>query len=95
MDIADSLPEKHVAMLWASWRRTGVLDEGLLRVFRERFGECFEEFCRDDHPADEEYLAGMASERPSRQVLARDLWLRTEHLWLQHPDFIAALKNHA
>lgn len=92
-DIADSQAEKPLLMLWAAFRRTASLPRTELDLLRERFPAAAAEFARDDHPADETYLAGIDSERPSREVQARHLWLRTEHLWQQHSDFADALRN--
>ena len=92
-DIPDGMAEKHIALLWAAHRRNGTLPDDELRIMRERFGFCLEEFAAAEHPADEEYLAGLESTPPSKRALARRLWLRTEHLWALHPDFIAALRQ--
>lgn len=90
-DLSDKSPEKHILNLWAAFRRTGSLPDGELRIFRERFGEYFDEFVRSDHPADEQYRAEMEKETPSRRTQARHLWLQTEPLWLQNKDFINQL----
>lgn len=92
-DIPDSLPEKHLLLLWSEFRQSGRLAEGELRILGDRFGACREEFRREEHPVDEEYLAGLSREPQSRQSLARQLWLQTEHLWAAHPDFIEALRR--
>lgn len=91
-DIADSMAEKPIAMLWSSFRRTGRLDEALVRTLRERFGACWEEFRSTEHPADAAYVADIESAAPSKRAQARQLWLQTEHLWSRHPDFIEALR---
>lgn len=92
-DISDSLPEKHILKLWSAFRQSGKLPEDILQRFRERFTTFWEEFTSDEHPVDEAYIADSESESPSRKALARRLWLQTEHLWAQHPDFIQKLKG--
>lgn len=91
-DVSDKHADRLLLLLWASWRRTGALDGGELRRLKERFGAVYAEFTADEHPADEAYLSDIESERPSPRAEARELWLKTEVLWQQFPDFIAALK---
>ena len=45
--------------------------------------------------ADAAYLRDIESERPSLQAQARELWLRTENLWVLWPRFIEALQSAA
>ncbi len=92
-DILDKQPERVLLMLWAAFRREGRLPEGELMRLRERFAPCYREFTAEEHPADEEYLRSIESERPTPEAEARELWLRTESLWARFPDFIAALKG--
>lgn len=91
-DVSDKHADRQLLILWAEWRRTGALDGGELRRLKERFGAVYAEFTADEHPADEAYLSDIESERPSPRAEARELWLKTEVLWQQFPDFIAALK---
>ena len=86
-------PDRTVTLLWCGFRRTGTLDAGELRHFRERYGAYHAEFLAADHPADESYLADIESASPSTAAQARELWLRTEPLWNRFPDFIAALQK--
>ncbi len=92
-DVSDKLPERILLLLWASFRREGKLPQGELKGLRERFPACYAEFMADEHPADEAYLRAIESEHPTREAEARELWLRTESLWAQFPDFIRALKT--
>jgi hypothetical protein len=92
-DISDKQPEKHLLTLWAEFRSTGVISDGEFRVLSSKHKHLLEEFCAELHPADEEYLRGLEADTPSRQVLARQLWLQTENLWTLHPDFIDALRK--
>ncbi len=92
-DISDKQPERVLLMLWAGFRRDGKLPIGELKRFKERFAPYYAEFVADLHPADEAYLQAIESERPTREAEARELWLRTEPLWQQFPEFIEALRR--
>ncbi len=91
-DISDKYPEKEILKLWSDFRRGGQIPKGELMHFRKSHPVFFSEFIADEHPADAKFLADIDGERPSREALARELWLQTEHLWTLHPDFIQALK---
>ena len=84
--------QEEVLKLWAEFRRNGRLPEGELFHFRRNFAVYYREFVSDAHPVSEEYLKDVESPRPSREALARELWLQTEHLWTLFPGFIEALK---
>ena len=92
-DVSDKLPEKHLLMMWAEYRRTGEIPEGEVRVLSFKHRLFFEEFRAVEHPANEEYMQGLEADPPTRQSLARQLWLQTENLWTLHPDFIEALRE--
>lgn len=91
-DVSDKAASRSVLLLSSAYRRSGELPDGELRRFRERFGAYWAEFTATEHPADGVYLRDIESERPSQQAQARELWLKTEHLWALWPDFIEALR---
>lgn len=91
-DVSDKSPGREVLLLWAAYRRDGRLPEGELKRFQTRFSPYFAEFTSDLHPADESYLRDIESEHPSHAAQARELWLRTENLWMLWPGFIEALR---
>lgn len=93
-DISDKYVEKEILNIWSEYRRTGKIVEGEMIRFKKSFKVYYDEFKLDAHPITNEYLNDIESERPSRDSLARELWLQTEHLWLLHPDFIEELKKH-
>lgn len=93
LDIADSAAERPLLMLWSAFRQTGELPTELLHTLADRHAPLFDEFTRDDHPADDSYLSQIDTDSPSREAQARHLWLFTRHLWESSPDFIAALKS--
>ena len=91
-DISDKYADKELLALWSEFRRTGQIPEGEMRRFKRTFGAYLNEFIADTHPTDEAYLKDIESEKPSREALARELWLQTEHLWTLFPGFIDALR---
>lgn len=94
-DLSDKSASRELLLLWAAFRRDGRLPEGELKRFKTRFAPFFAEFTAAEHPADAAYLRDIESERPSLQAQARELWLRTENLWVLWPRFIEALQSAA
>ena len=92
-DVSDKHADRLILLLWAGFRREGKLPEGELKRFKERFAAYYREFTAEEHPADAAYLAAIESERPTVEAEARELWLRTEPLWQQFPEFIEALRR--
>lgn len=92
-DVSDKQADRLILLLWAGFRRNGVLPEGELKRLKERFAPYYREFTADEHPADEAYLRSIESEHPTVEAEARELWLRTESLWQQWPEFIEQLKR--
>lgn len=92
-DVSDKAAERQLLVLWSAFRRDGALPQEELKRLRDRFPACYAEFMAEVHPADEPYLRDIESERPSREAEARELWLRTESLWEQFPEFIEALRQ--
>ncbi len=91
-DISDKLADKVLLLLWSGYLRHGRVGDSELARFKTNFAPYYSEFTADIHPADAAYLADIRSTRPSPQARARELWLETEHLWVQFPGFIEALK---
>lgn len=92
-DVSDKHAVRELLLLWAGFRRDGVLPQGELIRFRERFAPYYREFTAEEHPADAAYLASIESERPTVEAEARELWLQTENLWARWPEFIRELKR--
>ena len=93
-DISDKYPEKEILKLWSEFRQTGKLPQGELIHFKKSFPIFYAEFIANHHEITPEYLSDIESEKPTRQTLARELWLQTEHLWHLFPGFIEALSTH-
>ena len=91
-DISDKCASRELLLMWSAYRRDGRLPQGELQRFRTRFAPYFAEFTAAEHPADEAYLRDIESEHPSVAAQARELWLRTENLWVLWPGFIEALR---
>ncbi len=92
-DLSEKSAERYLVQLWASFRQTGTLAEEPLQVLKRRFAPYWAEFTAESHPADEAYLRAIGAEHPTAAALARELWLRTEPLWLQEEAFIEALRH--
>lgn len=93
-DLDDKSAEKVLTKMWAQWHFDKKITTDLLDDFRKHHPAVYNEFTSNEHPVTEAYLTDIDSERPSRESRARLLWLQTEHLWQQFPEFIATLKNH-
>ena len=91
-DISDKSASRELLLLWSAYRRDGRLPQGELKRFRTRFAPYLAEFAAAEHPADDVYLRDIESERPSVAAQARELWLKTENLWVLWPGFIDALR---
>ena len=91
-DISDKCASRELLLLWSAYRRDGRLPQGELQRFRTRFAPYFAEFTAAEHPADEAFLRDIESEHPSVAAQARELWLKTENLWVLWPGFIEALR---
>lgn len=91
-DISDKSASRELLLLWSAYRRDDRLPQGELKRFRTRFAPYLAEFAAAEHPADEAYLRDIESERPSVAAQARELWLKTENLWVLWPGFIDALR---
>ncbi len=92
-DISEKQVTRTLLMLWSSFMRQGTLSEPDLKLFKSRYAPYYDEFIAEVHPSDDKYLSDIESEKPSSAALARELWLKTEILWEQSPEFIEALRN--
>ncbi len=92
-DVNDKYIDKVILALWSGFLRNGRIAEGELVRLKTRFTPYHAEFVADVHPITERYLADIKSENPSKEALARELWLQTEHLWTLFPEFIEALRK--
>lgn len=91
IDLTDKSAEAVVARLWASFERSGELDEELLKLLRSRHKAYYEELLLEEHPDDEAFRRDITSDRPSQHAEAREWWLLTEPLWSEYPGMIEEL----
>lgn len=92
-DVDDKSPEKSLLMLWSGYVREGRVEERVFSPFARYHAAYLREWVAEEHPTDGRYLAEVASERPSKEALARELWLQTEHIWNSERGFIEALRE--
>lgn len=92
-DVPMKSPEYSLLTLWCDFCRCGGIDRDALRTLRTRHKAWYEEFVAEEHPATEEFVAEIRSEKPSPQAEARELWFATAPLWENRPEFIAALRK--
>lgn len=92
-DVNDKYPDKSLLSLWSEYRQMGTLPAGEVIRLRTRFRPYYDEFVAAEHPINDAYLRDIRSESPSKGSLARELWLKTEHLWTLFPGFVETLKN--
>lgn len=92
-NISPKSPEYHLLALWSEFFRSNGIALDSLRELRTRHKAWFAEILATEHPADEAYLADRASERPSPQIEARELWFALEPLFGSHPEFIEVLRK--
>lgn len=92
-DISDKTPDRTLLLLWSDFLRTGRLPEGELQRFKRNFAPWWKEWTAEEHRVNDWYLSQIASERPSKEALARELWIQTEHIWATNTPFIEALRQ--
>ncbi len=92
-DISDKTPDRTLLLLWSEFLRTQSLPEGEMQRLRRNFGPWLREWTATEHPVNEWYLSQINSEHPSKEALARELWIQTEHIWAHNTAFIEALRR--
>jgi hypothetical protein len=92
-DVNDKHIDKVILTLWSGFLRSGSIAEGEMVRLKNKFAPYHAEFVADTHPVTDAYLTDIKSEHPSKEALARELWLQTEHLWTLFPKFIKALRK--
>lgn len=90
-DLGDKSPFRPMVEALAEYARKGDISADTIAALR-RHRHLSEELAREEHPADEEYLKDISSERPTQQALAREIYLRCEPLIAQYEGFLAKFK---
>ena len=94
-ETASLLPEEalstRLAKYWAAFRHQ-TLSPAEIRTAMEREAPAlYKEWTTSEHEITPDYLSDIKSRRPTASAEARRLWLRTEALWREFPEFTAAL----
>lgn len=92
-DVNDKYVDKVVLTLWSEFRRTGALPRGEMVRLKSKFTPYYDELMATEHPVSDDYLRDIRSEHPSKEALAREMWLQREHLWSLFPTFIEAIRR--
>lgn len=90
-DIDEKSPMHALVNVWLAFAEQGEVEAALAPL--RRHAALAAELRATEHPADEQFLADIASERPSAAAQARELYLRCEPLFVQSPDFVAWLRD--
>ena len=91
-DLDDRTPIRAIVECCRSFAATKQLDPKWLTALR-RHKEVADEIVADNPTTDEAYLADISSERPSRQALARELYLRCHPALAHIEGLIPALRE--
>lgn len=89
-DLGDKSPLRTLIATLAEYIESGEVSADNISALRRHRHLCEELKC-EEHPTDSGYLTDISSERPSQQAQAREIYLRCEPLFAQHPDFIPQL----
>lgn len=82
-----------LARYWAAFRRGGEPATAVRDAMQREDAVLFREWTAEAHEVTPEYLAAITSNRPSAEMAARRLWLRTESFWREFPEFVAMLRQ--
>lgn len=89
------LPEEAIstrlAKYWAAFRRHALPPAEIRTAMEREAPALYKEWTACEHEITPDYLSDIESRRPSASAEARRLWLRTEALWREFPEFTAAL----
>ncbi len=89
------LPEEalstRLAKYWAVFRRQTLPTAEIRQAMKRETPALYTEWRATEHEITPEYLSDIESRRPTAAAEARRLWLRTEALWREFPEFTVAL----
>lgn len=89
------LPEEalstRLAKYWAAFRRQTLPTAEIRQAMKRETPTLYTEWRATEHEITPEYLSDIESRRPTAAAEARRLWLRTEALWREFPEFTVAL----
>lgn len=81
-----------LAGYWGDFRRGNTPAADICCTMKQNDPALYQEWTAGDHDITPEYLDDIESRRPTASAEARRLWLRTEPLWREFPEFTEALK---
>lgn len=83
-----------LAGYWSAFRRGERSPEEICRAMAAETPALYHEWRATHHEITPDYLADIESKRPTAAAEARRLWLRTEALWREFPEFTTALQQY-
>ena len=90
------LPEEAISTrlvkYWAAFRRHALSPAEIRTAMERETPVLYKEWTACEHEITPDYLSDIESHRPSASAEARRLWLRTEALWREFPEFAESLK---
>lgn len=89
-DLGEKSAFKPLVEALAEFARTGDVSADTMTSLRRHRHLC-DELRAAEHPADENYLKDISSERPTQQALAREIYLRCEPLIQQYEGFLSKI----
>lgn len=93
LDVDEKSALKPLLRAILTYAAEGDIDPATLAALA-RHREFCEELLLAEHPTDERYVQDISSERPSRQALARELYLRCEPALVHHAELLSVLREH-
>lgn len=89
-DLGEKSAFKPLVEALAEFARTGDVSADTMTSLRRHRHLC-DELRAAEHPANENYLKDISSERPTQQALAREIYLRCEPLIQQYEGFLSKI----
>ena len=81
-----------LARYWGDFRRFPEQQGEICASMKRDEPVLFGEWIAPEHVVSQEYLADVVTRHPSAGAEARRLWLRTESLWREFPEFVQTLQ---
>lgn len=92
-DVDDKSALKQLLRAILSFVASGSIDPAAIAALSRYHKEFYAELLALEHPTDERYVQDISSERPSREAVARELYLRCEPALDHLPEFMGALRE--
>ena len=92
-DVDDKSALKQLLRAILSFVASGSIDPATIAALSRYHKEFYAELLALEHSTDERYVQDISSERPSREAVARELYLRCEPALDHLPEFMSALRE--